>query len=106
MSKYLLQGSYVGEGLKGILEEAGSNRREAVDRLVQSLGGSVELFYHPFGNDDYCLIIDVPDSTSAAALALVARATGAVTVKATMLVTAEETNQPAPKSADCRSSGR
>jgi hypothetical protein len=31
MPKYMIQASYVGEGLQGLLKEGGTKRREAVD---------------------------------------------------------------------------
>ena len=39
MPKYLIQGSYSGEGLKGLLKEGGSKRREAAEQSVKGLGG-------------------------------------------------------------------
>src|SRR5215472_7725018 len=35
MPKYLIQGSYSDQGLKGLLQEGGSKRREAVEQCVQ-----------------------------------------------------------------------
>ena len=35
MSKYLFHGSYTEEGLKGLLKEGGSKRREAADQMAQ-----------------------------------------------------------------------
>ena len=34
MPKYLIRGSYSGEGLKGLLEEGGSKRREAAEQAL------------------------------------------------------------------------
>ena len=51
MPKYLIQGSYSGEGLKGLLKEGGSKRREAAEQSVKGLGGRLEAFYYAFGND-------------------------------------------------------
>ena len=42
MVKYLVQFSYTGEGLKGLLKEGGSKRREATRQLVESLGGKLD----------------------------------------------------------------
>src|SRR5262245_32067619 len=53
MAKYLLQGSYTVEGLRGVLREGGTKRREAVAQLVQALGGSLETFYYAYGGDDF-----------------------------------------------------
>ncbi len=45
MPKYLVQASYVGEGLKGLLKEGGSSRRAAVETVVKGMGGTLESFY-------------------------------------------------------------
>ena len=39
MPKYLIQGSYSGEGLKGLLKEGGSKRREAAEQSVKNWVG-------------------------------------------------------------------
>ena len=53
MAKYLFQGSYTVEGLRGVLREGGTKRREAVAQLVQALGGTLETFYYAYGGDDF-----------------------------------------------------
>ena len=44
MPKYLVIASYTAEGAKGVLAKGGSARRDAVDKTVADLGGSVESF--------------------------------------------------------------
>jgi uncharacterized protein with GYD domain len=68
MAKYLFQGSYTVEGLRGVLREGGTKRREAVAQLIQALGGTLEAFYYAYGGDDFFIIADVPDSVTATAL--------------------------------------
>jgi uncharacterized protein with GYD domain len=106
MPKYLIQGSYVGEGLKGLLKEGGSSRRAAVERLLKSLGGSLESFYYAFGEDDVLGIAEFPDNASAAAYALTVNASGTIQVRTTVLMTPEEIDQAAKKSVDFRPPGR
>ncbi len=38
MTKYLFQGNYVGEGIKGLMQEGGSRRRDAVVTALESVG--------------------------------------------------------------------
>jgi uncharacterized protein with GYD domain len=106
MPKYLVHGNYVGEGIKGLLEEGGSSRRAAIEKLVDSLGGSLESVYYAFGDTDIYLILDMPDNASMAALALVAGASGAVTVKTTVLMTPEEVDEAAKRTPDYRPPGQ
>jgi uncharacterized protein with GYD domain len=106
MPKYLFQASYVGEGLKGLLKEGGSKRRETVEQTIKGMGGTLEGFYYAFGEDDVFAIADLPDNISTAALALLINASGAVKLKTTVLLTPEEIDQATRKSIDYRPPGR
>ena len=90
MPKYLFTGTYSAEGARGLLKEGGSGRREATEKLVKSLGGTVEGYYFAFGSDDFYLIADLPSNAAAAAGALTAAATGAIATRTVVLMTPEE----------------
>jgi uncharacterized protein with GYD domain len=96
--KYLLHVNYVGEGVKGLLKNGGTNRRAVAEKLAQSLGGRLEAFYYAFGETDLYSIADLPDNASAAALALTVSAAGTATVKTTVLMSPEEIDQATKKS--------
>jgi uncharacterized protein with GYD domain len=93
MPKYLIQGSYTTDGLKGLLKEGGTKRREVVEQLLKSLGGTVEAFYFAFGDNDVYVISDLPDNVSQAAVMLTVNASGAAKAKTTVLLTPEEVDQ-------------
>lgn len=105
MPKYLFQANYVGEGVKGLLKEGGTGRRAAVEGLAKSVGGTIEAFYFAFGETDAYVLADLPDNASAAAIALTVGASGAATVKTTVLMTAEEVNAAAKKTPTYRAPG-
>jgi uncharacterized protein with GYD domain len=90
MPKYLIQASYIGDGVQGLRQEGGSARRAAVEKACTSVGGRVDAFYYTFGDDDVVAIIDLPDNTTAAGTALLFAASGKVDVKTTVLLTPEE----------------
>ena len=48
MAAYLVQFSYTEQGLKGLLKEGGSKRREATEQLVKSVGGNLVAYYFVF----------------------------------------------------------
>jgi uncharacterized protein with GYD domain len=96
--KYLVQVNYVGEGIKGLLKEGGSSRRAVVEKLIKSLGGTMEAFYYAFGETDLFVIADVPDDASMAAIALTVAATGTIAIKTTVLLTPEEIDAAGKKS--------
>jgi uncharacterized protein with GYD domain len=97
MPKYLISANYAGEGIKGLLKEGGSSRKAAVEKLVGSMGGSVESMYYAFGETDLFIIADMPDNASMAALALAVGASGAVTLTTTVLMTPAEVDAAAKK---------
>ena len=106
MPKYLIQGSYSGEGLKGLLKEGGSKRREAAEQSVKGLGGRLEAFYYAFGKHDFVVIADLPSNIDASALSLVANESGAVKSWITVLITPEEVDQATKRTVKFRPPGK
>ena len=100
MPKYLAHASYTIEGLKGLLKDGVTKRREAVEQLAKSLGGTVEAFYYAFGDDDLFVIFDLPDNVSATIGSMVVNASGAAKAKMTVLLTPEEIDRATKKSVD------
>jgi uncharacterized protein with GYD domain len=90
MPKFLVQASYLGEGVQGLRKEGGSARRDAVERACTSAGGSLDAFYFAFGETDVVTILDLPDNVTAAGVALLVAASGTVDIKTTPLLTPEE----------------
>jgi uncharacterized protein with GYD domain len=106
VAKYLSHASYTQEGLKGLLKEGGTGRRKAIEKMLASVGGKVESFYYAFGETDLFMIADIPDNVTAAALSMIVNASGAATTKITVLLTPEEVDAAAKKTADYRPPGR
>jgi uncharacterized protein with GYD domain len=90
MPKYLVQASYIGDGVEGLRQEGGSARRAAVEKACASVGGRLDAFFYAFGDTDVVTIMDLPDNTTAAGVALLVAASGKVDVKTTVLLTPEE----------------
>ena len=105
MPKYLFQASYTLGGLKGLLKEGGSSRRDAVAKAIEGLGGTLEAFYYSFGDSDVLGIVDLPDNVTATAFSLMTNAAGAAEVKTTVLTTPEEVDEAAKMSVDYRPPG-
>jgi uncharacterized protein with GYD domain len=106
MPKYLFQGSYTEQGLKGVLQEGGSKRREAAEQLIKGMGGRLEAYYYAFGGNDFVIIADLPSNVDAAALSLAVNASGAVESRATVLITPEEIDQATKKTVKYRPPGK
>ena len=106
MPKYLIEATYKAEGVKGLLAEGGSKRREAVAKAIKAAGGKVEAFYFAFGQSDVVVIVDLPDNVSAAAGSLSINASGAVATKTTVLLTPGEIDEAVKKSVSYRAPGQ
>ena len=90
MPKYLIQANYTPEGLKGVIAKGGTARREAVEKLLADLGGTLESFHFAFGYTDAYVIVDVPDNIAAAAVGMIVGASGMTSARTTVLLTPEE----------------
>ena len=93
MPKYLVQFSYTGDGLKGLVREGGSKRREAIEQLVKSMGAKLEAYYFAYGEYDGIAIVEGKDMVNHVAGILAINASGAVKTKTTVLITPEEIDQ-------------
>jgi len=106
MSKYLFQANYNSEGLKGLIKEGGSARQAAIEKLIQSVGGTVETMYYAFGETDLYGIVDVPNDASMTAVSLFVNASGAVKVKTTVLMSPEQVDAAAKLTPAYRAPGQ
>jgi len=97
MSKYLCEVNYLGEGMKGLAKEGGTIRRAVVEKLIKSLGGTMEAFYYAFGERDLYVIAELPDNVSMAAIALTVSTIGGVATKTIVLLTPEEVDEAVKK---------
>ncbi len=106
MAAFMVQFSYTEQGLKGLLKEGGSKRREATEQLIKSLGGKLIAYYFAFGDYDGFAIVDGVDNVTTVAAALIVGASGAVKTKTTVLLTPEEIDKATQKSGNYRAPGQ
>jgi uncharacterized protein with GYD domain len=106
VAKYLIKASYSSEGIKGVQQAGGSARVAAVEQVIQSLGGNLEVFYFAFGQSDAYVIVDLPDNASAAAVAAAVGASGALSnYETVVLLEPAEIDEAMNKSVDYRPPG-
>lgn len=106
MPKYLIQGSYTPEGLKGLVKDTASGRKAAVQAAMKSVKGRLESVYFALGSDDVVVIVDAPGNIAIAALTLGIGSTGLINVRTTALLTVEEVDQALAMSAKYRAPGQ
>lgn len=91
MAKFLVKAKYTSPaGIKGLMEDGGSERVTAVEALAASLGGKMESFYFALGDVDAYVILDMPDTASTVAASLTVLASGLATTEVVALVTPAE----------------
>jgi uncharacterized protein with GYD domain len=105
MTKFLVSANYVGDGVKGLLAEGGTKRRDAARAAIESGGGTLESMYYAFGDTDVFGIVDFPDEVSATAVSLMINASGSVSLRLTPLMTPEDVDAAVAKTASYRAPG-
>ena len=108
MPKYLIQASYTVEGTKGLLKarNGGTKRRTAVSVLMKQLGGRVEAFYYAFGDTDVYVIAEATGQRHGGNRVPAITASGAGSLKTTLLLNPEEIDQAAKNTVTYRPPGR
>ena len=105
MPKYLVKASYSSEGTRGLLKDGGTGRMEAIEALLESIGGSLESFYYAFGEDDLIWICDLPGDADVIAMSLAVNAGGGARVSITPLVALEDIDEGVRKAVSYRAPG-
>ncbi len=105
MPKYLFQANYTAEGLRGLLKEGGSSRRQVFDDIATEQGGTLESFYYAFGGTDLYLTFELPDTATASAVSLSIGAGGALSITTVQLITPEEIDEACAKTVTYRPPG-
>lgn len=105
MAKFLIEATYTTEGVRGLLKDGGTRRREAVQAAVSKAGGRLEGFYFGFGGTDAFVLVDGLDNETAASIALTVAASGAVHTKTTVLLTPEDVDRACKRTIEYRAPG-
>lgn len=105
MPRFLFEANYTPAGVKGVIKDGGSARRDAIAKAVAALGGRVESFHFAFGAVDAYVICELPDNATAAAMALAVGQSGLASVRTTVLMTPEEVDGAVQKQVSYRGPG-
>jgi uncharacterized protein with GYD domain len=105
MPKYLFQAKYTVRGEEGVRAKGGTDRLNAWTDTVRGVGGEVECLYFEFGDRDVCSIVELPDDEAAAAVSLIANASGGVETQTTVLLTPEQVDEASNRAVSYRPPG-
>jgi uncharacterized protein with GYD domain len=105
MRKYLFHGKYTPEGYRGLLQEGGTVRIDVSKLALGSVGGSLEAFFYSCNEEDFYIIVNLPDYVSAMAVTLAGNSSGTFSIRATELLTPEEVDAAVKKRVDFRPPG-
>ncbi len=90
MALYMYQAAYTPESLAAQIKEP-HDRIEAVRPALEAMGIKILLGGYPFGEYDVLIVIDAPDDTTAASVAIAVAAGGAVrSARTTRLLSGQE----------------
>jgi len=106
MAKYLLEATYNVDGIRGLIKDGGSARRDAAKAAIKSVGGKMEAFYFAFGGTDAYVLMDAPDNISAAAASAAINASGRVQARVVALLTPEEIDSAVKKNVKYKAPGK
>jgi uncharacterized protein with GYD domain len=90
MALYLYQASYTAESVAAQIKEP-QDRIKAVTPAIEALGAKILVGGYPFGEYDVLVVLEAPDDTTAASVALAVAAGGAVkSARTTRLLSGKE----------------
>jgi uncharacterized protein with GYD domain len=90
MPIFISRGRFTSDAVKGMVGKP-ENRKEAVSKLFESVGGRLVEWYLTFGSHDWLVIGEFPDAKAAGAAVLAAAAGGSLSdIETTPAMTAED----------------
>ena len=92
MARYMIHASYSTQGMSDLVnnpQDRAANLRPVIERM----GGKMESFDYAFGDFDAVVIVDMPDNTAVASVAMAVGASGAISSIKTTLIPMEEAMQ-------------
>jgi uncharacterized protein with GYD domain len=100
MPEYLISASYTTTGLAGVRAAGAKSRVDAVTTMLEASGGRLESFHFAFGDADVFAIAEMPDDEAAAAVAMAINSSGAVSIRTTKLLSAEQVDEALRRTVD------
>jgi len=92
MARYMIHASYSTQGMSDLVNNP-RDRAANLRPVIERMGGKMESFDYAFGDFDAVVIVDMPDNTAVASVAMAVGASGAISSIKTTFIPMEEAMQ-------------
>ena len=82
MPYYLFQGRFTAEAIRAMVNNP-QDREQIVGPMIESMGAKMHKLFFAFGQEDVVALLEAPDDATAASVAMVVAAGGAMSAGAT-----------------------
>lgn len=103
--KYLVRAKYSAAGIGGVLRMGGTTRRQALEKMLNDLGGKLESFYYTLNPDEAYTIVELPDEITGAAISMTIDSSGMADIFVTPLLTPEDIDKASHIAVNYRAPG-
>lgn len=100
MTTYLVRFTYVSRSIKAMVDKPDVDHAGQATEMVASVGGKLLGYWYAFGDFDGVVLLEAPDSSTAASVALAIGGTGEVSrLQTTVLIGMDEAKEAIRKAA-------
>ncbi|HXJ23742.1 MAG TPA: GYD domain-containing protein [Polyangia bacterium] len=100
MTHYLVQFSYVSRSIRGLVDKPDVDHAGQAAKMVASVGGKLHGYWYAFGEFDGVVLLEAPDASTAASVAMAIGGTGEVSrLQTTVLLSVDEARDAMGKAA-------
>ncbi len=100
MTSYLVQFTYVSRSIKAMVDKPDVDHAGQATQMVASIGGKLLGYWYAFGEFDGVVLIETPDASTAASVAMAIGGTGEVSrLQTTVLLSMDEAQEAMRKAA-------
>jgi len=100
MATFLVKFSYASRSIKAMVEKPEVDHATQASAMVSSLGAKLLGYWHAFGEFDGVVLMEAPDNSATAAVAMAIGGTGEVSrLQTTVLLTTDEAREAMHKAA-------
>jgi uncharacterized protein with GYD domain len=93
MPMFLATGPYTSEGVSGLARSGAAQRAAQLAAMAKGLGGRLEAMYFGLSESDTYIVLELPDTATATAIAKAVNAVGTGYCKMQLILTPQEMDE-------------